>query len=134
MGVLTASWLMPLFPALLAPGASSVMLDLRVGRRLIAFTALLATASTVFVGAIPAWRGARMDLVSRLKTQSATTTGTYRGFSLRDLFAVGEIAISGAIVIAAGLLVRTFVLRPMPHRSSMGSNAGSPKSIRRCRS
>src|SRR4029453_17716879 len=41
VGVLIASWLMPLFPALLPPGASSVMLDLRVDRRLIAFTALL---------------------------------------------------------------------------------------------
>ena len=108
VGVLIAAWLMPLFPALLPPGASSVMLDLRVDRRLIAFTALLATASTALVGAIPAWRGSRVDIVSGLKTQSATTTGTDRGFSLRDLLVVGEIAITGVIVIAAGLLVRTF--------------------------
>ena len=107
-GVLIASWLMPLFPALLPPGLSSVMLDLRVDHRLMAYAALLTTLSTAFVGVIPACRASRVDIVSGLKTQSATTTGTDRGLPLRDLLVIGEIAISAVLVIAAGLLVRTF--------------------------
>ena len=107
-GVLIASWLIRLFPALLPPGTSSIMLDLRVDERLIAFAALLAMLSTAIVGLIPAWRGSRVDIASGLKVQSATTTGMARGLSLRDVLVVGEIALSGVILIAAGLLVRTF--------------------------
>ena len=107
-GVLMSAWLVQLVPALLPPGASSIMLDIRVDGRLMAFAALLAAASTALVGAIPAWRGSRVDITGGLKTQSVTTTGTGRGLSVRDLLVVGEIALSCVIVIAAGLLVRSF--------------------------
>jgi predicted permease len=106
--VLIASWLIRLFPALLPPGTSSIMLDLRVDGRLMAFAALLGLLSTALVGVIPAWRGSRMDIARSLKTQSATTTGKARGLQLRDVLVVGEIALSGIVLIAAGLLVRTF--------------------------
>ena len=108
VAVLMASWIIRLFPALLPPGTSSIMLDLRVDERLVAFAALLGLLSTALVGVIPAWRGSRVDIARGLKTQSATTTGVARGLPLRDVLVVGEIALSGVILIAAGLLVRTF--------------------------
>jgi predicted permease len=84
------------------------MLDLRLDARLLVFAALLAAASTALVGMVPAWRGSRVDIVGGLKSQSATTTGGGRGLQLRDLLVVGEIALSGVIIISAGLLVRSF--------------------------
>ena len=48
-----------------------------------------------------------MDISSGLKAQSTTTTGGSRGLSMRDVLVVGEIALSGVIIITAGLLVRT---------------------------
>jgi predicted permease len=107
-GVLMASWLIQLFPALLPPGASSIMLDLRVDARLLGFAALLAALTTAFIGLVPAWRGSHVDITSGLKAQSGTTTGSGAGVQLRDLLVIGEIALSGAIIIAAGLLVRSF--------------------------
>jgi predicted permease len=108
VGVVMASWLIQLFPALLPPGASSIMLDVRVDRRLLGFTAVLACLTTALVGLVPAWRGSRVDITSGLKAQSSTTTGSGRGIQLRDLLVVGEIALSSIIIIAAGLLVRSF--------------------------
>lgn len=108
-GVLMSAWLVQLVPALLPPGASSIMLDIRVDARLMAFAALLAAASTALVGAVPAWRGSRVDITAGLKTQSVATTGTGRGLSLRDLLVVGEIALGCVIVISAGLLVRSLL-------------------------
>ncbi|HEX2343382.1 MAG TPA: ABC transporter permease [Vicinamibacterales bacterium] len=107
-GVLIASWLMALFPALLPPGASSIMLDLRVDARLLGFAAVAATLTTALVGLIPAWRSSRADITTGLKAQAATTTGSGRRIQLRDVLVIGEIALSGVVMIAAGLLVRSF--------------------------
>ena len=107
-GVLAASWLMQLFPALLPPGTGSIMLDLRMDVRLFGFAALLALITTAFVGVVPAWRTSRTDLASGLKSQSSTVTAGGRGLQLRDALVVGEIALSGVIIIAAALLVRSF--------------------------
>ncbi len=107
-GVLAAAWLISLFPALLPPGARSIMLDLRVDARLLGFAALLALITTALVGVVPAWRASRTDITTGLKSQSSTTTAGGRGLQLRDALVVGEIALSGVIIIAAGLLVRSF--------------------------
>ena len=113
-GILIATWVIRIFPALLPPGTSSIMLDIRLDERLFAFTALLATLSAALVGAGAAWRASRVDISSGLKAQSTTTTGGSRGLSMRDVLVVGEIALSGVIIITAGLLVRTLAHDPDP--------------------
>ena len=107
-GLLAASWLIQLFPALLPPGAGSIMLDLRMDARLFGFAALLALITTALVGVVPAWRTSRTDITSGLKSQSSTVTAGGRGLQLRDALVVGEIGLSAVIIIAAGLLVRSF--------------------------
>lgn len=107
-GVLLAAWLIRLFPALLPPGASSMVLDVRMDARFFAFAGALAVTATTLVGLLPAWRGSRPDISRGLKTQTAAAGWAGRGVQLRDLLIVGEIALSGMIVIAAGLLVRSF--------------------------
>jgi putative ABC transport system permease protein len=108
-GVLLASWLISLFPALLPPAARFAMaLDVRVDTRLLAFAALLAALATALVGIVPAWRSSRTDITSGLKSQAPTVAGSGRGVQLRDVLVVSEIAMSGVVIIAAGLLVRSF--------------------------
>lgn len=109
VGVMIAAWLVRLFPALLPPGASAITLDIRIDARFIAFAALLAIVATMLVGLLPAWRGSRADLTTGLKTQARSTSWGEGGVQLRDLLVVAEIALSGVIVIAAGLLLRSFV-------------------------
>jgi predicted permease len=108
-GVLLASWLISLFPALLPPAARFAMaLDVRVDTRLLAFAALLAALATALVGIVPAWRSSRTDITTGLKSQAPTVAGSGRGVQLRDVLVVSEIAMSGVVIIAAGLLVRSF--------------------------
>jgi predicted permease len=108
VGVLLAAWLVRLFPALLPPGMSPIMLDVRVDARLLAFTGLLAALAAALVGVVPAWRSSRADINAGLKSQTPTTTWSGNGLQLRDVLVVSEIAMSGVIIIAAGLLVRSF--------------------------
>lgn len=105
-GLMAAIWLVRLFPALLPPDTSAIMLDIRVDGRFLGFTATLAFLATMLVGALPAWRGSRTDLTTGMKTQAMPRTAG--GVPLRDLLVVGEIALSGVIVIAAGLMLRSF--------------------------
>jgi predicted permease len=106
-GVLLAAWLVRLFPALLPPGTSAIVLDIRMDGRFFAFTAALAVVATALVGILPAWRGSRADLADALRTRDATAAR--RGLQLRDLLVVTELALSGVVVIAAGLLLRSLL-------------------------
>ncbi len=108
-GVLLAVWLVRLFPALLPPGTSAISLDIRIDTRFLLFGALLAVAATMLVGVVPAWRGSRAEITGGLKSQASAATWRGGRVQLRDLLVVSEIALSGVIVIAAGLAVHTFV-------------------------
>jgi predicted permease len=107
-GVLLAAWLIQLLPALLPPGPSPIAIDVRIDARLLGFTALLGLLASALVGILPAWRGSRTDIAGGLKQQAFTTTAEGRGLRLRDVLVVAEIALSGVVIIAAGLLVRSF--------------------------
>jgi predicted permease len=107
LGLLVASWLIQLLPALLPPGDTSLTVDVRLDGRLVAYTGLLTALATALVGLLPAWRGSHADIASDLKSLSPGAASG-RGGRLRDALVVGEIALSGVILIAAGLLVRSF--------------------------
>jgi predicted permease len=107
-GLLLAAWLVQIVPALLPPGSSYVMLDVRIDDRLLAFSALLTAAAIVIVGLLPAARGSRANLAGSLRGGGRAFTPGRRMLPLRDVLVVGEIALSGVVVIAAGLMVRSF--------------------------
>jgi predicted permease len=104
-GVLLAAWLIQIFPAAVPP-SSWVRLDVRVDARFLIFAVVLTAAATTIVGLLPAWRGSHADITSGLKSQGAAPGWSDRRLSLRDLLVVGEIALAGVVVMAAGLLVR----------------------------
>ena len=107
VALLLASWLIRLVPALLPPGATAITVDVRMDARLLSFACVLAALATALVGVVPAWRGSRGDIVSSLKAQPSTTAWGRR-VQLRDVLVVAEIALGGVVLIAAGLLVRSF--------------------------
>jgi putative ABC transport system permease protein len=84
------------------------MLDVRVDGRLLSFTALLAIVATVIVGMIPALRSSRTTAAGALRAGGRGWAAGGRSLHLRDAIVVGEIALSGVVVIAAGLMVRSF--------------------------
>jgi predicted permease len=106
-GLLVASWVAAALPSL-APPSSSIVLDVRIDARLIAFAALLAAIAAAIVGLAAAWNASRVDVATGLKTQALTTSGS-GGVTFRDLLVTGEIALSGIIIVTAALLVRSLV-------------------------
>jgi putative ABC transport system permease protein len=107
LGLLLAGWLIRLVPAFLPPGPTPLMIDVRLDGRVLAFSIGLGLMATALVGLLPAWRASRPDLMGVLKQRSAGTASAGRGFQLRDALVIGEIALSGVLLIAAGLLVRS---------------------------
>ena len=88
----------------------TVDLDLAPDLRVLAATLAFAVASTLMFGLWPAWRLARTDIVQELKQQvGESARGRRRWLSLRDALVVGQVALSLALVTAAGLLVRSAI-------------------------
>ena len=123
-GVVLAFWVLRALraslPELLITTAPNIM-DLGVDGTTLAFTCALACASALLVGAGPALRTARADLSTSLKSGGHGATAA-RQQRLRAALIDGEVAVSLVLLVAAGLLVRTFSgLR----RVDPGFNAGS---------
>jgi predicted permease len=93
-----------------APGAEAIILSARVGvdPMMFFFAFAIALAGGLVVGLVPALRLSRADVVNDLKdgTRSATS-GRAHGRS-RSALVVVEMALSLMLLIAAGLLLRSF--------------------------
>jgi predicted permease len=108
LGLLLASWLFRLQPALMPPSGVEVGLDLHMGTSVLAFT-LVITALTVLVfGLVPALQVVNSNLIPALKSvQSAG--GPARRFGMRNVLVSGEIALSLVLITASGLLLRSLL-------------------------
>src|SRR5215472_4105291 len=96
-------------------GSKSVPRLAEVGIRFDAlfFTLLISVASGILFGLAPALRVSRLDLLTSLKEADRGSSGGSamwgRGNNLRRLLVISELAISVVVLIAAGLLMRSFV-------------------------
>jgi predicted permease len=76
------------------------------------FTLAVALVSAVLFGLAPAWRLSRVDVQPNLNAASRGSSGSgsawAAGGSLRRLLVTAELALSVVLLIAAGLLVRSF--------------------------
>ena len=79
---------------------------LRLDGRVFLFTCLLAIASSVVIGLIPALRALRPDVVGVLKEEAGTTAGTRRAGRLRRALVVAQVAMSLVALVVAGLFLR----------------------------
>jgi putative ABC transport system permease protein len=85
------------------PRVSAVGLDGRV----LAFTAIIAVATSIVFGLAPALRAMRVDLADSLKdgSQSASSGGARQRF--RNALVVAEMALAVVLLIGAGLMLRS---------------------------
>ncbi|HYL34275.1 MAG TPA: ABC transporter permease [Bryobacteraceae bacterium] len=86
------------------PRANEISIDWRV----LAFTASVALVTGVIFGLAPALALARSDLNSVLKANGRSSTSNRARGHMRDAFVVCEIAACVVLLIAAGLLLRSF--------------------------
>lgn len=75
--------------------------------RVLAFTFVVAIATGVVFGLVPAVRASRPDLVPALKDAGGGAGGKRRRFGLRNVLVVVQVAVSLVLVIAGALLVRS---------------------------
>ena len=103
-GVVLAVWIQSLLPWLLPhdlPRLEEVRLDWTV----LLFAFLLALVTGAAVGLLPALRSARASLAAPLHGGVADTSPGWRS---RGLLVVGEVALACVLLVAAGLLVRSY--------------------------
>jgi predicted permease len=71
------------------------------------FSLLVALASCLFFGLVPAWQTAKTDFVSALKVGGDGASGQRRMFG-RDVLVAGQIALAMVVLIAAGMFLAGF--------------------------
>jgi predicted permease len=107
LGLLLAVWgvkfLLLLSPANL-PRAAEVSIDIRV----LAFTLALSILSAVIFALVPALQASKADLNETLKAGGKGSPATSLGKRTRHLLVIAEVALSLVLLIAAGLLVKSF--------------------------
>jgi predicted permease len=107
-GLIVAKWTLDLIASLLPPEAVATM-DVGVDGTVIAFAAALAVATGLLFGLFPALHSTRPSLVATLR-EDAGQKGAARGASrFRTTLATVQIALSMALLVAAGLFVRSLI-------------------------
>lgn len=107
-GVLLASWLVKLLPALgpsNIPRLEFIEMDLRVAL----FAGGVSVLTAMVFGVAPSIQFWRNDIQSNLKESGRSTSGTPARSGLRKALVVSEIAIAVVLLTGAGLLFRSFV-------------------------
>ena len=82
--------------------------DISISWGVLAFAIVVSvTAGTIF-GLAHAWLTSRLDLTTTLRQEGRGSNGSRRRSHLRPILVIGELALSLVLMIAAGLLLRSF--------------------------
>ncbi|MDP2954920.1 MAG: ABC transporter permease [Longimicrobiales bacterium] len=103
-----ARWTLGLIGSLLPPDATST-LRLELSPEVIAFTGLLALGTGFLFGLYPALHASRTDLVSMLKSATGQPSGARSAARFRTSLVTAQIALSMALLVAAGLFIKSLV-------------------------
>ena len=107
LGFFLALWMRDVFVALAPQGVArfqQVSFDLPV----LLFTFLIALLTTVIFGLWPAWQTSRGDIQLVLKEGSAGAGDPPSARRARDWFVISEIALTLTLLVAAGLILKSF--------------------------
>ncbi|MBA3714201.1 MAG: ABC transporter permease [Pyrinomonadaceae bacterium] len=102
VSLVVAMWTTDVFKSFI-PNALDIALDARV----LGFTLLLALASGVLFGLVPALAASRPNLVPALKNEAGTYDQGGRRWNLRSLLVVAQIALSLIVLTGAGLFIKS---------------------------
>ena len=83
--------------------------EVRLDGRIFAFTAVLAALTSLACGLLPAWHFSRTDPQDAMKSISRSATSSRAAGRLRSTLVASEVALSAICLVAAGLLLHSFV-------------------------
>jgi predicted permease len=106
VSLLVAHWTLAGILAIL-PGGAGVLFDFKLDPSVLLFTALLSLATGVVFGLVPALQSTRPDLVTELRNNSGKLSGGRGAARFRTGLVTAQIALSMALLISAGLFVKS---------------------------
>jgi len=90
------------------PIGPSQTLEMTMNPTVLIAAFLITTLAGLLFGLVPAWLASRGDLVTSLKQQSRGSTSSRETHRLRNSLVVAEVALSLAMLAAAGVMIRGF--------------------------
>ena len=105
-GLVVARWTLDLIVSIL-PDEPAQMVQLSLDPQVLLFAAALTIGTGLLFGLFPAIHSTSPDLAPVLKGQSGKTTGTKAAARFRTSLATTQIALSMALLVAAGLFTRS---------------------------
>ncbi len=108
-GLLLALWLTRMLASFRPPLPIPLSIDLSIDLRVLLYTFGLALATGILFGLAPALRASKPDLLVALKSDDIAIGSGRRRFELRRILVVSQIALSLALLIGAGLFLRSLV-------------------------
>jgi putative ABC transport system permease protein len=107
LGVAVGAAILRVAPVMIPEGLLPATVALSFDMRVVAFCATASLLVGVLFGIAPAWHAMSFSSPEVMGSDSRTTTGG--GGRLRNLFVVGEVAMSVLLLFGAGLLLRTLI-------------------------
>jgi predicted permease len=85
----------------------NVAFDLRIDVRVLTFSLLVAAATGVLAGLLPALKASAPSLVADLRGEAPAMRAGGRRWALRDALVVAQVALTAVLLVVAGLLLRS---------------------------
>jgi putative ABC transport system permease protein len=104
-------FIVALMPQDIIPSEAVIRLNLPV----LLFTLAVAVSTALLFGLVPAMKAARKDLNEPLRDTGKGLTGGFRHGKFRNALVITEVALSLTLLVAAGLLMRSFVALRQVH-------------------
>lgn len=101
-----ARWTLSGIAAILPPEATRI-LDLELRPSVVGFAAVLAVGTGLLFGIYPALHATRAELASALRADSGQPAGSRAAARFRSVLATAQIALSMALLVAAGLFIKS---------------------------
>jgi predicted permease len=92
----------------LIPETLPHMNDISINWGVLAFALAVSVASGIVFGLAPAWLMSRFDLMGTLRQEGRGTRGSPERSRARQILVISELALSLVLMVAAGLLLRSF--------------------------
>lgn len=109
LGLLFARWGSALLVRYISTARNQVFLDLSLDGRVLGFTAAVALLTAILFGVLPAFRSTRLSLTTAMKGSEAVEKEGPVRFRTRKWIVACQVALSLLLLVAAGLLLRSFV-------------------------
>jgi putative ABC transport system permease protein len=109
LGVLFARWGAALLVRYISTAHNTIFLDLSFDGRVLGLAAAVAVLTSILFGVLPALRSTRVSLVSAMKGNQALEMERPMRFVTRKVIVASQVALSLVLLVAAGLLLRSFV-------------------------